>query len=76
MERRQEEARLRRQGWVFGKASRAEAKAMDLAFWQKAGASAKLTAIRALADEAEIIKGHAPPPGLQRSVGGLRRSQG
>jgi hypothetical protein len=50
--------------------------AMDLAFWRTASASVKLAAIRAMADEAEIIKGHATPPGLQRSVGGLRRSLG
>jgi hypothetical protein len=49
---------------------------MDLAFWRGASASVKLAAIRAMADEAEIIKGHANPPGLQRSIGGLRHSQG
>jgi hypothetical protein len=74
---REEEARQRRKRWAFGVASKSnKSVAMDLAFWRGASASVKLGATRAMADEAEIIKGHATPPGLQRSVGGLRRSQG
>ena len=76
MDLREEEARQRRKRWAFGVTSKANSMAMDLAFWRTASASVKLAAIRAMADEAEIIKGHATPPGLQRSVGGLRRSQG
>jgi hypothetical protein len=55
--------------------ARGEFLAADLAFWRTASASVKFAAIRAMADESEIIKGHAPPPGLQRSVGGIRRAQ-
>lgn len=43
----------------------------DLAFWRTASPSVKFAAIRAMADESEIIKGHAPPPGLQRDVKAL-----
>jgi hypothetical protein len=70
-----EAARQRRMKWSCGLTPKGEALAADLAFWRAASASVKFAAIRAMADESEIIKGHAPPPGLQRSVGGIRRAQ-
>jgi hypothetical protein len=72
---RHEDARQRRRHWTCGVISKGESVATDLAFWRTASASVKFAAIRAMADESEIIKGHAPPPGLQRSVGGIRRAQ-
>jgi hypothetical protein len=59
--------------WSGGLTSKGEALAADLAFWRVASSSTKFAAIRAMADESEMIKGRAPPPGLQRSVGGIRR---
>ena len=75
MDARDEDARQRRRQWAFGVTAQGESLAGDLAFWRTASASVKFAAIRAMADESEIIKGHAPPPGLQRSVGGIRRAQ-
>jgi len=75
MDARDEDARQRRKRWASGVTSKGESLAADLAFWRAASASVKFAAIRAMADESEIIKGHAPPPGLQRSVGGIRRAQ-
>jgi hypothetical protein len=72
----QDEAlRQRRMQWNCGLTSKGKSLADDLAFWRAASTSVKFAAIRAMADESEIIKGHAPPPGLQRSVGGIRRAQ-
>jgi hypothetical protein len=76
MDARDEDARQRRKRWAFGVSPRGESLAADLAFWRAASPSVKFAAIRAMADESEIIKGHAPPPGLQRSVGGIRRARG
>lgn len=75
MNARDEDARQHRGRWAYGVISKGESLATDLAFWRTASASVKFAAIRAMADESEIIKGHAPPPGLQRSVGGIRRAQ-
>jgi hypothetical protein len=74
MGKRDEAARQRRRRWAFGVTSRGESLAADVAFWRAASASMKFTAIRAMADESEILKGHAPPPGVDRSVGGIRRA--
>jgi hypothetical protein len=71
---RDEAARQRRKQWRFGLTSKGKASADDLAFWRRASASVKLNAIRAMADESEIIKGNAPPI-LDRSAGGIRRAQ-
>jgi len=75
MDAQDEAARQRRMGWKCGLIPRGASLAADLAFWRGASSSMKLSAIRAMADEAEIIKGHAPAPGLQRSVGGIRRAR-
>jgi len=72
---RDEAARQRRRQGGCGKTSEGTALADDLAFWRTASASVKLNAIRAMADESEIIKGHAPPI-LQKSIGGIRRARG
>jgi hypothetical protein len=75
MNARDEDDRQRRGRWTCGVISKGESLATDLAFWRTASASVKFAAIRAMADESEIIKGHVHPPGLQRSVGGIRRAQ-
>jgi hypothetical protein len=75
MDARDEAARQRRMQWSCGLTSKGKSLADDLAFWCTASASTKFAAIRAMADESEIIKGHAPAPGLQRSVGGIRRAR-
>lgn len=71
MNAKDEAARQRRRQWSGGLTSKATALADDLAFWRTASPSVKFAAIRAMADESEIIKGHAPPPGLQRDVKAL-----
>ena len=62
--------------WSCGLTPKGRSLANDLAFWRTASASTKFAAIRAMADESEIIKGYVPAPGLQRSVGGIRRARG
>jgi hypothetical protein len=75
MDAQDEAARQRRMQWNCGVAAKGESLVADLAFWRGASASVKFAAIRAMADESEIIKGHAPRPGLERSVGGIRRAR-
>ena len=70
-----DEARQRRMQWTCGVTPKGGALAAELAFWRAASSSTKFAAIRAMADESEIIKGHVPAPGLQRSIGGIRRAR-
>ena len=74
MDARDEAVRQRRMHLSCGLPPKGEALAADLAFWRAASSSTKFAAIRAMADESEIIKGHVPA-GLQRSVGGIRRAR-
>lgn len=68
-------ARRRRATWCSGVAHGSEqALRADLAFWQQASPSERLTAVRRMVDEAWLMQGgHGPPPRLERSIGGVRR---
>jgi len=64
----------RRATWRGGRVTTFEEQdTLRRTFWRDVDGGTRLDAVVAMAVESEVLKGHEPPTGFRRSLGGVRR---